>query len=169
MPGAGTPVPDDQLRVGSAMPENCTIVGTRLDYRGAHNCVLAFTGGEYAMEGDRDEWSSITSRSPDASIRFTTLVHREPMDEFSKLSLGMKTFFRGIETLHEANKSRILDTISRAAVFVGVVAEPGFAEQHLNAIYSMADELEGMVFDGHAMRDCEGVVLLDRDGGAEEE
>ena len=151
------------------MADSCTIVGTRLDYRGAHNCVLAFTGGEYAVEGDRDEWSSITSRSADASIRFTTLVYREPMDAFSKLSLGMGTFFRGIETLHEANKSRVLDTINRAVVFVGIVAEPRFTEQHLNAIYSMADELEGMVFDGYAMRDCEGLVLLDRDGGAEAE
>ena len=76
---------------------------------------------------------------------------------------------RDIETEHEAVRDGIEDRILSAKLMIGVVAEPGFVDGdgHYTCIFSIAQELDGMVFTGDRMLDAYGRLLLSRSGESE--
>jgi hypothetical protein len=148
------------------MSDNCTIICADADYQAAFNSLRAVSPLPLAIEGNQDAWSRIEIRSPTSSIAFTSLVRKAPMDPFSKLNLSLSNFFRRIETPHEELRQKIVAHINNATLMIVVVAEPEFSEQDLHPefIYSLAQTLNGMVFDGDAMHDDEGEILLDQRG-----
>lgn len=88
------------------------------------------------------------------------------MDDFSKLTLGTATFFRSIKTSALANKAYVEDFVSRTELAIGVSAPGGFSEdhRHFDCIFGAAQALEGIIFNGDAMLNDEGELILDSDG-----
>lgn len=104
-------------------------------------------------------------------LRFSALRREKPGDSFSKLALSTFNFVEKIKTKNKVKKEEILRKISNVKMFIGIVGDPEIleAERHFDIIFALSERLDGLIFDGNAIIDKNGDLLLNRDGKTEGE
>lgn len=142
----------------------CTVVCATKGYRAIAQMARQISRDTVSIQGTDEEWTTIRIRSGLHVLTFTSLVRIRPGDRFSKLVLGMYSFFRQIDTFSVQAKQTVLDTISQANMLIGVVVEPGWSDREEDYVFEIAKCVDGMVFTGHAMLDSHGSILLDSAG-----
>jgi hypothetical protein len=146
--------------------ECCTIVCAVRDFQQGLSGLPAIlpAGAEQVVTEDHVE-----IRTERSSIRFSPLLRVKPGDQFSKLTLSMHNYFNRIRSADPRRKRHVLDAISKAALYVGVVASPKFLEddRHSDIIFTLAGSLNGLVFTGDAMLNAHGDIILSAAGDSE--
>lgn len=121
---------------------------------------------EFDFSGNEKQWKSIALTFPVGSIRLTSMTRVLPGDRFSKLILSMHNFFRAVETDAVSKKTAVLSRVALAKMLIGVVAEPEFVQddKRLEYLWTIAEEIDARLFNGHAMLDSHGRRILSKDG-----
>jgi hypothetical protein len=153
------------------MSKNCTILCPADEPDRVVDVVRETIGdrGRITVDGEVEDWSSITVENGEASLVLNRLVFVSQGDESSKMQVGMWRYFDKVETVHTSIKSDLLERIDGFALAVGVVAEPGFVEEagHYDCIFGLAGALKAVIWTGNGIIDAEGAMILDRDGESE--
>jgi hypothetical protein len=121
------------------------------------------------VTGPEDRWERIELTTPRSTLALTALVYERGGDRFSKTTLGLGAFVRRIQTDRPALRDALERRVFAAKLLIGVTARPGFSEEdgHMNYIFQIARDLDGLVFDGRQFLDGSGALLLDADGASE--
>jgi hypothetical protein len=148
------------------MSDACTIICPSKNYIAILEMAEATARYAVHVNGPREAWQSLAIISEGSTLEITASVQVRPGDHFSKLILGMHNFFTRIETRWSEEKRKVLSTISRANMLIGVTADPAFAEEdgHYDCIFEIAKRIDGVIFTGSAMLNAQGKKLLDIDG-----
>lgn len=103
----------------------------------------------------------ITVETESGSLALTLLVFREPGDKFAKLRLSTYMFFsrRGG---NEQTKQHLLDHLESSEMIIGIVARPALDsdQRFTQAVFSLAIELDGLIFTGSEMVDATGATIM---------
>jgi hypothetical protein len=99
-------------------------------------------------------------------LRISLKRRIEQGDSFSKMIGGTWNFFRMIETEHEAQKEELTHRILECKTAIGIRAEPEFTltDKRLDFVFELMEMFDGIIFNGEAMLDKEGKVILDYAG-----
>jgi hypothetical protein len=147
------------------MADNCTIY-CRHDDQSRISGLIA----EFLKRADGlPEWDGVPIQTGGSSIRFSRWVRTESGDPFCRMILGTHNRFRAVRTDATEAQQRVLNSIGNCIAAIGVVAEPKFNESagHLDLIFAIARELDGVIFDGSGMIDSNGAMILDLEGNSE--
>lgn len=153
------------------MPQNCTILCP--DDQPAR--VVELVGelmedrGRITLDGEVDDWSSITIEGEGTSMVLNRLIFVSQGDRFSQVQGGMWRYFDEVETVHTSIKSDLLERINGFALAIGVVAEPGLVEEagHYDCIFGLAGALDAVIWNGNGVIDAQGEMILDGQGESE--
>lgn len=153
------------------MPQNCTILCPTdepqriVDY--LHE--LLRDDAEIRVTGNRSDWSKLEISTSAASLTLNRQICRTRGDSFSRMILGMHTYFDSVKTSAEAIKKDVLDRVLGVASAIGVVAEPEFVEQarHYDCIFGIAEVFKAIIWTGSGVLNAEGKMLLDGEGNSE--
>jgi hypothetical protein len=153
------------------MPQNCTILCSADAPRQVVACLrnLLEGGPELLVTGKESDWSKIEIKTPGTSLTLNRQVRSKPGDSFSKLVLGMHTYFDGVKTSATSIKKDILDRVLNLALAIGVVAEPVFVDEdrHYDCIFGIAADMNAIVWTGSGVIDAKGRMLLDGEGNSD--
>jgi hypothetical protein len=153
------------------MPQYCTILCPADEPARVVTVVRESIGsrGLITVDGDVEDWSSVTVGHGDVSLTLNRLVFGAPGDEFSRMQRGMWVYFDAVKTPHSSIKSDLLERVENFALAIGVVAEPSFVEDsgHFDCIFGLADALNAVVWNGSGLLDAEGNMILDGEGLSE--
>jgi hypothetical protein len=130
------------------------------------------TAAKVRVERDATSWSqAIVSFGSSTSLTFNKRVRIRAGDEFSRMVLGMHNYFRNVETHAVRTKKMVLDLIAECKLALGVVVEPSFdtASGSREIICNVARECGAIIWNGSALLDPDGRLLLDADGASEVE
>jgi hypothetical protein len=96
-------------------------------------------------------------------------LRSEADNRFDSVILGAHNYFAKIDTPHEQQQERVLDLLERCELMIGFQAAPamGAADPRWECVLGVAEQLEGMIFDGSSMRDAQGRVILASDGSSD--
>lgn len=147
------------------MSDSCTILTTKIDLKAIAD-ILRDTKATFGIDGDFDKWDTIKLKFDQSELRFKKSVRERPGDKFSKMILGMHNYFRNVDTKASNNKEHILQNVGETKLAIGVVADPEFSEEdgHFDFIFAVAEKIDGMIFNGEAMLDPKGDMILSKDG-----
>jgi hypothetical protein len=147
------------------MADNCTIFcrnGDRIRITGLITELLIHAD-------DLHEWDGVPIQTGGSSIKLSRWVRTEAGDPFCRMVLGTHNRFRTVRTDATEAQRRVLDSIADCKSAIGVVAEPEFDMYagHLDLIFGIARELDGIIFNGSGMIDSDGKMILDLEGNSE--
>jgi hypothetical protein len=147
------------------MSDSCTILTSSLDLEIIAD-ILQDKKAVFNLDGDFDKWSTIKLQFDKSELRFMASVRERPGDEFSKMILGMYNYFSNVDTNASNNKGYILKNIGETKLAIGVVGDPQFSEEdgHFDCILAVAEKIEGIIFNGEAMLDFKGDMILSKYG-----
>jgi len=131
-------------------------------YKQVVDIVRAVGRGNLQVAGPEDGWEKLVLEGQAGTLTLSPMVRQVPDDEFSRLVMGMYGFFQSAETDQVEVKQAVLDTVSEAEMFIGVVAEPTFCEEdgHSACVLAIVAAVEGMLFDGETMIGGDGNRIL---------
>jgi hypothetical protein len=111
----------------------------------------------------------MTVKSPDKTLVLTSLRRVRPGDEFSRLKLSLFGFFDRIKTPHKFLKKKLLNDISLVDLLIGVVAHPDAEgpDPRFDVIFAVAQSVDGMIFNGDAMLNSDGQIIVGSSGESE--
>ena len=144
--------------------ESLTIIGKVASYEGVENCIRAFTPGAVEVIGPSEAWREIILRYPSgAKVTFCSLVPFKNGDHCAQIRVGLYEEAGKASSSDLELKNRIADQCLNAGFVIGVVARPAFdkAPRVESAILEIAEEIEGLVYNGTEFIDPEGNVLLE--------
>lgn len=104
-------------------------------------------------EIEADDGDVIRVHIGDRTILFTALRRERPMDRFSKIVLGMSTFFGNLAS--DELQSRLAST----ELFIGVVIDPSIDDNTELMMMNTAEHLDALIFNGESLLDSRGDVL----------
>lgn len=144
------------------MAEYVTIIGPKLLYEEVRRCIMGSTAGEYALEGFPTDWSSLVVRKGKASLAFSVMRFVEAQDPFCCEVLHLANLARNAEGVPKKKRDKVEKFVASAEMILGVVGTPRLdsIERGEDAIYSVAETIEGIVFTGSEFLDPDGNVLL---------
>ncbi len=89
----------------------------------------------------------------------------QPGSEFSKIILGAHNYFRNANSDTYPEKSRVLSVLEQYDMMLGVTAHPGLSstDERRACVLGLANALDGLIFDGYAMLDDTGTIILSPD------
>lgn len=153
------------------MPQNCTILCPTdepqriVDY--LHE--LLRDAAEIRVTGNYSDWSKVEISTLVASLTLNRQVFRMRGDSFSRMILGMHTYFDSVETSAEAVRMDVLDRVLEVASARGVVAEPEFLEKahDYDCRFGIAEVFKAIIWTGRGVLNAEGKMLLDGEGNSE--
>lgn len=158
-------------RKASLMPQHCTMLCPVDDPQQIILLVrgLLKDGTELRVQGDELNWLTIELTDAAATLTFNRRIRQHPGDPFSKMVLGMHTFFNRVQTSAEGIKKDVLHRVANMALAVGVVGEPGFVEAagHYDCIFGVAGALGAVIWTGNGVISADGTLLLDGRGASE--
>lgn len=133
---------------------------------GALERLRGAAGAPVEVEGDPANWTRAVIQGPDTTLTFNAMPSGRPGGDFSDLILGAESVFRKVDTDAPDRKKTVLDWIAATELIVGVIASPEFLEEegHFDLVLDLAEELEGLIFNGSGMITSEGDLLLDNAG-----
>lgn len=148
------------------MSEYCTIFGAKRHCAAALDRLQQMPSHGLEIVGEKARWKTLLLRGKTATLAFTSMERQEPGDEFSRLILSTHDFFRKIGATEKSKQEAVLRAIGSSTIVVGVVADPAFVEEegHFECVLDVARILDGLIFNGTAMLDSEGNLLLDQEG-----
>jgi hypothetical protein len=146
-----------------------TIFASKLSYERPLQRLRASCNSRLEVIGYEKEWQKLIVRDGSSTLTFSSLRRVAPGDQFSKLILGASTFFRRVETSAIKNKDHILKAISGSKMILGIVAEPKMMQEygHFDLVFDIAEELEGIIFNGGGILNAQGLLILDGQGNSE--
>ena len=144
------------------MSEYCTIFGKTPDYAGVLSRVRRVSAVPVGVIGEEGHWRKLVLRGSHATLTLNSMQREKPGDDFSKLILSTHNFLSKVEAAAPTREA-VLKAISSCAIAVGVVAEPALDERdgHMACVLDVAGILNGMIFNGSAMLDANGALLLE--------
>ena len=144
------------------MPSYCTVFSPLAEPDVVREALLRLPG--LAVQEAEQGRFSVTSGA--AVMVLTPRVSLQPGDAISKTVLGAWNFFNRIHGANPSRKAEVCDRILTTKMLVGVVAEPDFDPdgELLSAVLEIARRLQGVVFAGDALIDCNDRLLLDASG-----
>lgn len=150
------------------MSQNCTILCPTDAPQQVVACLRDLLQGapEIVVTGKESDWSRIEIKTPGAYLTLNRQVRRKPGDAFSKMVLGMHTYFDGVKTSAKSIKKDILDRVLNIALAIGVVAEPAFVDEdrHYDCIFGIAADMNAIIWTGSGVINADGKMLLDGEG-----
>lgn len=148
------------------MPECATILARKLSYEAIKSCVYGGTAGDYAVSGDPTHFDSLTVTSGPSQLRFTILTARSDGEKFVAQKQGFQELTTSADAASGAGLEKVKATIAGVKVLIGVVGTPqlGSVPRGEDAVFTLAEELDGVVFTGMEFLDAEGDVLLTIEG-----
>lgn len=148
------------------MSSALTIFGKKADYGSILAIIREKATAPVEVSGSSFAWESATVRGSDATVTFNPLLKVRPGDQFSKIVLGAANFFRRIKTPAISNQTYLKEFLFDTKIIIGVVADPELMESagHFDLIFDVADECEGLIFNGNGMVDPSGNLLLNNEG-----
>jgi hypothetical protein len=153
------------------MPQHCTILCPTDEPQRVVVLIGDLLGnwGRVIVSGEERDWSTITVQTDGASLTLNRRVFRKAGDEFSKLLLGMWTYFDDVVTDHHTIKADVLRRIEDLALAIGIEADPEFVEEagHYDCIFGVAEALGAIIWNGSGIMNAQGRVMLDGEGMSE--
>ncbi len=112
------------------------------------------------------KWESVPIRTGASNIKLSRQIFTEAGDKFSKIILTTHNRFRMINTSANQAQKLILDYLDACELAIGVVSEPSFDEEsgHFDLIFEIANNLNGIIFNGSGMLDGDGNIIRDIEG-----
>jgi hypothetical protein len=149
-----------------AVVDYCTILGAKRDYIAALQRLRELSAAPVGVIGEEGRWEKLVLRGKNGTLTLNSMEHEGAGDRLSQLRLGLHDFFWNVETTAADRKRTVLEAIASCALAIGVVAEPAFdeAERHFDCVLNVAKAVDGVIFNGVAMLDCDGRLVLDQDG-----
>jgi hypothetical protein len=144
------------------MAEYCTIFGQDADYAGVLRRIRETSVAFVGVVGDESRWKKLVLKGRHATLTLNSMEREKAGDDFSKLVLSTHNFLRK-SCSNSTNKDSVLKAVSSCSIAVGIVAEPALDERegHMACVLDVARILKGVIFNGSAMLDSDGVLLLD--------
>lgn len=154
------------------MPDYCTLMCAKSDPALAFSTLSKFvTAGRDALtvEGKPEDWRKMTVVRDGATIVVNSLKPQAGSREFSRLIMGMHSYFRKIATPAAAVKEDVLKRVSQCRYALGVVAEPEFVDDanHFDYIFGLAEALDALIWNGSGVIDIGGRIVLESTGNSE--
>ena len=114
------------------------------------------------VEGDPGSWQRLRLSTTGASLCLTSMVAKEPGDEFSKLLLGLHNHFRRAAIAHGRATPEALKRVLALGLAVGIVAEPTMECEPWveRVVWAAAEAVSGSIFNGNDLLTSEGTVAL---------
>lgn len=146
------------------MKENqYTILSKKKDFQSVLNYVEKnFDLSSFQVDKENSKWSSIflKDRINGLEIKLVSKVRKRPMDDFSKLILGLFNYINKTDAEDEFLKKKLLKFISEVNLVIGVTVS--FSKDvNLNHIYKLTEILEGMIFNGSEIINSRGERALE--------
>lgn len=167
----------EQSRGGRLMTAYCTIFCLKRRPQLAVEVMRRVlpTQSEIRVHGSELDWSQVTAtapfRVPPTSFTASSLsVHADP-EKLRTMLEGMRAYFARVDTSAKAAKDRVLERIPLFTYALGVACEPEFDDEagHFDCIWALATELDGWVWNGSALVDASGQMILDGSGLSEQD
>jgi len=149
------------------MSDACTIISPVRGFQEVVDVLKRHKFPEFEIAGRADRWDSIRVPSAKGELVFNSLIRIKPGDKFSRLVLGMRNFIRTRGGPDTAIKQQLATRISEAQWMVGVVGTPEFLDEdgHLDLILGISRKLDSVIFNGSAILDSNGEILLQGSDG----
>lgn len=143
------------------MAEYCTIFGQNADYAGVLRRIRETSVAPVGVVGEESRWKKLVLKGRQSTLTLNSMEREKPGDDFSKLVLSTHNFLRKSSS-DSASKDSVLKAVSACSIAVGVVAEPALdeSEGHMACVLDVARIIKGMIFNGSAMLDSDGALLL---------
>ena len=143
------------------MAENCTIYCKNKNLAEVARLVRGHFPSSVANPAN-DEWESMVAHGTDGSIRISAKWLHERGDEFCRLLLSTGAYIDGLVSNTPAKRKEVMSHVIASQVVFGVVVEPEFDsdERYNEVVFSIANELDGIIFNGHEMLDANGETLV---------
>lgn len=146
------------------MSQFCTIYVEK-----AYSDVLTYLESLELREISDAEVKTFERKYFEGSLRVSLKKQVEAGDDFSGMILGTWNFFRDIETKHESLQKDLLNRILFSNTAIGIAANPEFTEtdKRLDFVFGLAEQFDGIIFNGSEMIDKKGRLILDQAGNSE--
>ena len=105
--------------------------------------IMSRTFADLAIDGEPDDWSTITARVDGGSMTLNALTFQYVNDEYSNLHFKTCMFIWNLETVTNKDKERLNESLGHKKLIVGVVVEPDFAtdERFTDTILDIAEQI----------------------------
>jgi hypothetical protein len=109
-----------------------------------------------------DSDANIHVETESGSLSLTALVFQERGDRFTRLRFSTYMYFNRLDADEPLTKKDLLTHVEFTELIIGVVANESFESdpRFSTAVFKVADDLNGLVFDGHQMLDASGATLM---------
>jgi hypothetical protein len=150
--------------------EYCTILGSKDAFNEVLDRLRQVSSAPVGVIEDAGRWHKLVLKGKRSMLTLNSIERDKPGDEFSDVQLGLHDLFWNVETDAEEKKKTVLNAISACVLAIGVVAEPALdeSEGHFACILDVAKIVKGVIFNGSAILDSDGRLLLDQEGRFEE-
>lgn len=117
------------------------------------NICKVFNRNLITVKGDENKWEKIEIKDEELTINFNSLIRVKPMDQFSKMILGMYNFIDKNKGGETANKKHTLNKIATAQLAIGVVSTTKPNQEIINRIKNILTGIDAIVFNGQIILD----------------
>ncbi len=104
-----------------------------------------------SIQGNEYEWEKIEIKEGGLMISFNSLVRTKPMDQFSKIILGIYNFIDKKD--EKTDKKYVLDKIANTKLLIGVVINTIPNQKVVDFIRSVLLDMDAIVFNGETILD----------------
>jgi hypothetical protein len=139
--------------------ENCTIYSHHLYFEKIYDVITSdfSENNNIIISGNRNQWSfiSVKNKNPLSTFFFEIKSRKrsipsyqleEPVDHFTSNLLGMRNYFKDIETEHLNIKEKLLHKISSVNMEISVTFNPNFRNSMLKILLDITDKTDGVIF-----------------------
>lgn len=128
---------------------------------------LSHCGGRVGSVGSSNDWELLEIEFGSSRLEMSRKMF-QPGSEFSKLILGALNYFRNANSDRFPEKARVFSVLEQCDMILGITAHPNLSptDERWACVLGLAKALDGLIFDGYAMRDDTRAVILDPDNDA---
>jgi len=144
------------------MAECVTIVVRKRSYKALRSCIFGCTAGEFHVAGPESQFESITVTSDGSSLQFNVLTRESASQEFAAQIQGLTGLVKSAAPLKGERREPVEKIVAGAAMLIGVVGTPRLdsVRRGEDAIYTIAEELNGVILTSSHFVDANGNELL---------
>lgn len=124
------------------------------------------------IEGDETDWKAFRYQSSKVTMIINRLQGTSAGDSFSELVENTYSFVNSIESSNQGNKTELLQHINASiqilAVEVDTEETDCFDEDCEDILFTIAENLNGVLFTGNEFLNIKGGLVLDVEGHSDE-
>lgn len=102
-----------------------------------------------AIEGNKNNWRQIKIEGVQGELVLNSLIRTKPMDQFSKLILGMYNFLD--KKIQGKEKKELLYQIANTQLAIGVVCSTKVNEEIISLIKKVLSNTNFLIFNGETI------------------